>query len=164
DSSWRLPALAEMVKIDIERQWQQGHQVSLESYLKQYPELGNPADVSLNLVQAELEVRRQFGAPATLEDYRLRFPHLDAPLPGLFARPPPRPAAAVTLDLAPPIPETFGRYRILERLGQGGMGSVYLAEDTQLGRRVALKVPDLGDHDGPETRQRFLAEARSAAK
>ena len=41
-SSWRLPALAEMVKIDLERQWQHGRRVSLESYLEQFPELGHP--------------------------------------------------------------------------------------------------------------------------
>ncbi len=61
------------------------------------------------------------------------------------------------------LPEEFGRYQIIERLGQGGMGSVYLAEDTQLGRRVALKVPEFGPHDGPEARKRFLEEARAAA-
>jgi serine/threonine protein kinase len=62
-----------------------------------------------------------------------------------------------------PLPERFGRYRIIKRLGAGGMGSVYLAEDSQLGRRVALKVPHFGPEDGPEARQRFFREARTAA-
>ena len=85
-SSWRLPALAEMVKIDLERQWQRGRQVSLESYLKEFPELGSPGDVSADLIQAEYEVRRQFGAPLTLEDYLRRFPHQAGELARLIAQ------------------------------------------------------------------------------
>ena len=61
------------------------------------------------------------------------------------------------------LPERFGRYRILKRLGQGGMGSVYLAEDTQLERKVALKVAHLGSEDDPEMIVRFRREARAAA-
>ncbi len=70
-----LPGLTELVKIDLERQWQQGNQVSLESYLKQYPELGTADTVSADLIQAEYEVRRQFGAPADLSAFARRFPH-----------------------------------------------------------------------------------------
>jgi formylglycine-generating enzyme required for sulfatase activity len=62
-----------------------------------------------------------------------------------------------------PLPEQFGRYRILKPLGQGGMGSVYLAQDTQLQRRVALKVPHIAAEDGPAVLARFEREARAAA-
>src|ERR687885_102609 len=61
------------------------------------------------------------------------------------------------------LPETLGRYRILKPLGQGGMGAVYLAHDTQLDRRVALKVPHFRPEDGSEALERFYREARAAA-
>jgi anti-sigma factor RsiW len=61
------------------------------------------------------------------------------------------------------LPAQFGRYRILRRLGRGGMGSVYLAHDTQLDRRVALKVPHIDADGGPHALERFYREARAAA-
>jgi predicted Ser/Thr protein kinase len=60
-------------------------------------------------------------------------------------------------------PEAFGRYRIEKELGRGGMGAVFLAHDTQLDRRVALKVPHFTPEDGPQILQRFHREARTAA-
>jgi serine/threonine protein kinase/Flp pilus assembly protein TadD len=59
---------------------------------------------------------------------------------------------------------TFAHYQILERIGAGGMGEVFLAHDTKLDRRVALKLlPDtMADH--PDVRARFLREARAAAR
>src|ERR1043166_8143759 len=58
---------------------------------------------------------------------------------------------------------TVSHYRILEQLGEGGMGVVYLAEHALLGRRVAIKtVPSATGHD-PQFRARFLREARAVS-
>lgn len=62
------------------------------------------------------------------------------------------------------LPETFGHYRIVRKLGQGGMATVYLAEDTILHRQVAVKVPLSEVQRSEAMLARFLREARSAAQ
>jgi serine/threonine protein kinase/WD40 repeat protein len=91
--------------------------------------------------------------------------------------PPPGGAAGASPDVTTPIPASaflapaqdpdeigrLGPYRVLRRLGAGGMGMVFLAEDPRLKRHVALKVikPDLAARE--DARRRFLREAQAIA-
>lgn len=176
-SPLRIPAMTEMVKIDLERHWQLGRHLKIESYLEKYPELGGMDGADADLILAEFEVRQQFGAPVSLTDFARRFPRQAEELLRLIehvkvtseeSQPTHGPESPSDTTPGPTgqavsLPEQFGRYEILKKLGQGGMGSVYLAHDSQLDRKVALKVPAFKANDDPEILQRFYREARAAA-
>lgn len=185
----RLPALVEMVKLDLSREWLEGRPVKLESYLESFPELGTVETVPAELILAEYEVRCRSGESVELAQFEQRFPHQAGALRRLIDRqtresatgsvlgqlsemagiPQHRPLSlARDAKAAPALPRRFGRYRVLEQLGQGAMGTVYLVRDTQLHRQVALKVPHVrpGDADGTPDRRvlgRFYREAHAAA-
>jgi serine/threonine protein kinase len=78
----------------------------------------------------------------------------------------PTPASTVfneaTAHLPQPPTSSIGQYELLHELGGGGMGVVWLAHDTVLGRQVAIKVLKPGLHD--PSKRRLLREAKSAAQ
>ncbi len=183
DTEFRRAAVSELVKIDLERQWKSGNCRHLEDYLRRFPELGSEETVAAQLLFAEYQARRLCNQPTPLREFQLRFPRPFSEFRQLVEQAPssvswdPPPAAGVDTSrdgetsgtqsegrgqiLA--LPKEFGRYRILRKLGEGGMGIVYLAHDTELDRQVALKVPKLnGGRDNPLI-ERFYREARAAA-
>jgi serine/threonine protein kinase len=75
------------------------------------------------------------------------------------------PAPAPEAQAASTLPrpgDRIGQYEIIRELGQGGMGAVYAARDTKLGRKVAIKV--LNSNDQPELTARFIIEAQATAR
>jgi TolB-like protein len=89
----------------------------------------------------------------------------DEPAQRFIAQPPD--AIAAELLAAEPAPALIGsrlnQYQILARLGRGGMGEVYLASDTRLGRKVALKLLPAEFTRDAERMRRFEQEARTAS-
>jgi WD40 repeat protein/serine/threonine protein kinase len=127
---------------------------------------GLPANECGTVVRLVERLKRRMFAPTTLDGNSV--PEQGTPpVADLCAGDPPSDAVTEYAFLTPPQgPDEVGRlgaYRVLQVLGTGGMGVVFLAEDPHLERRVALKVmrPDMATRSA--AKERFLREARLAA-
>lgn len=168
-----------------EAAWSSGTAPRIEEYLAEVA-ADQQGDLLGELLAIELEWRSRFGQAVDADSYRQRFAEstriVDAVLTE-WSHSAPTPAAvesavqSLESTLVPamshpagsagsgiePALTQLGRYRIVRQLGAGAMGVVYLAQDEELHRPVALKIPRTGvDPDGGLL-ERFQREARAAA-
>jgi WD40 repeat protein/predicted Ser/Thr protein kinase len=161
-----------------ERAWnnagEAGGRPRVEDYLAGVPEADRRALLG-ELVVLDCTYRRQAGDRPRLEDYLGRFPGEEPVLAAALAEADPdhtgpeapRPMSAEgSLPLTAPAEEApaVPGYEVLRELGKGGMGVVYLARQVALKRLVALKVIRGDARAGPESRERFRAEAEAVAR
>lgn len=181
--------LGAVLRVDQRLRWRRGERRPAEAYLDQFPEARAAPDQAVDLIFNEFLLREQLNERPDPEEYLCRFPaHASvlkaqielhqafnsvasaAGLEGYVVRlsAPTEPAAdtgrKAGADPAPwPLPRDFGRYRVEALLGRGGMATVYLAEDRELSRPVALKVPHFGATAEAALVERFAREAGIAA-
>jgi WD40 repeat protein/tRNA A-37 threonylcarbamoyl transferase component Bud32 len=162
--------LAAAALADLSERWRRGGRVWAEAYLERLPALRSSSECVLDLIYGEILVREELGEAPEVAEYVRRFPEHEPALRRQFnihrairSQLPP------TLDpSAQPLGGTLSvgdvtsagtRFRILRPHARGGLGEVFVAEDTELHREVALKEIQGRHADNPSSRARFLLEA-----
>ena len=145
----REPGLVELLGTEIDLRQTAGELVGIDEYLARFPEATELVGRAFELVKCDDRRDPQLKLTDNLDPTQI----------GNIQEEPP--VAAPVAE--PELPKRIGRYRIERLLGQGGFGLVYLANDEQLNRRIAVKVPHAKLISRPEDAEAYLAEARTVA-
>jgi len=170
-SDSRLATLLELVIIDLEFRWKRatspngtnGEVRPIEHYVQRFPEL-DVSSVRDKLIEEEFTIRRRYGDEPTCESFIARFPHLADRLGELNVEfPIGSSRRALSNSNTNRVSPTIDRFTLTREIGEGGMGTVYLARQEQpVRRQVAIKVIRSG-LDSKEVIARFEAERQALA-
>lgn len=149
----------------LEQAWRSGKPMRVETLLRELDTKHRFAGLA-ELLPLEIEYRTRAGKALTIDELTKRFPTVQKEWlqKQLTAAPEVTALGAVPASAAKELPEVLGDYRILSRLGGGGMGAVYRAVHERMGRQVALKVLKPEIQNNAALQQRFDREVRAAAK
>jgi serine/threonine-protein kinase len=154
DGPERGRLLEALVHIDLERRLKAAEKARVETYLGRYPEVADNPELVLALIAHEYQLRRRHEPEVTPDEFVERFPERAAQvrerLERITAAPETGPAS---------VPPGGVRYRRLRFHKQGGLGVVFVAQDEEVHREVALKQVKPEYSGDPEIRRRFLREA-----
>jgi len=168
----RLAILTELILVDLEFRCRAGLAPRLETYLKQFPELGAIDTLSPEVVGEEYRARLRFADPPTRAEYRARFPRQGAALDVALDRVDVE-LAAEGVSLAEPssaawpvldVPLDYRDFALKRQIGVGGMCRVYTAVQKSLARPVAVKILKRCYRDDRLATSRFLLEEHLTRK
>lgn len=139
----------DLVRDDQSERWRRGNGASAETYFKLLPELRENAEDALVLVCGEVHLRRARGERASLGEYQQRFPEIADSLALQFELDEiiGYPSVATERLVTEPWGINLPGFEILQELGRGASGVVYLARQVSIDRLVAIKVIALSATD-----------------
>ncbi len=164
--------LLSVLNCDQQYRWKTDKPFIVEDYLQQLPQLAADSDCRVELVVGEFQARQNSKSPAHLEEFMSRFSDLSDTLRGKLSgvstkgnlkKNFPQNAPTTKVMDSSVMQKKFGRYWLIKVLGTGSYGRVWLGDDDQLQRKVAIKVPVQEQFQSAEDAESYLAEARMVA-